>query len=142
MKEKIDEKKLLKEGWIKSRMMIEVLAGTESAAKSALEKHVEKMEKEKNIFISNKIFHDIEKVDNPLPNIPTGYSYIVEIEIIAQTFEKLVNIVMNYGPSSIEILEPSSIKMDIGEAQGILNSLAAILHRFAASGAGGIVIGT
>ena len=38
------EKKRLGDGWIKSTMIIEVLAITKEAAESALEKHVEKME--------------------------------------------------------------------------------------------------
>ncbi len=134
--------KRLKEGWIKSWMMIEVLATSRDAAKSALEKHVGKLEKEGKTALLKKEFHKTEKIKNPLPNVAEGYSYVAELEVITENFETLVNIVMNYAPSSIEILSPLSIKMDMGEAQGILNSLAAMLHRFAASGLGGVLIGS
>ena len=71
MPEEIQEKvqKKLKEGWIKSWMMIEALAVTEEAVKSALEKHVKKLGLEKNVIIARKDFKKTQKVDKPFPNI-------------------------------------------------------------------------
>ena len=51
----------------------------------------------------------------------------------------VAEIVMEYGPSSIELLEPRILDLPISEAQGILNSLSRLVHQFAASGAGGLV---
>ncbi len=142
MNEKLMEKvrKKLEEGWIKSWMMIEVLAVTESAAKSALEKHIKKMEREDKTIIFKKDFKKVIKVENPLPNIKEAYSHVVELELVTETFEKLMYLVMVYAPSSVEILEPENIKIDAGEAQSILNSIAEMIHRFAAAGVGGMVI--
>jgi hypothetical protein len=135
-------KKKLRDGWIKSSMMIEVLAVTEEAAKSSLEKHVHKMEKEDKTIVYKKEFRDVRKIEKPLPNIESAYSYLVELELLTENFEKLIYLTYTYGPSSIEILEPHNIKMDAGEAQGILNSIAEMIHRFAASGIGGVIIST
>lgn len=140
LKEKVEKK--LKEGWIKSWMAIEVLAITEEAAKSALEKHIARMEKENKTLLYKKDFKSIKKVASTLRNIKEAYSYIVEIELLTETYEKLVYLVMNYAPSSIEILEPGKIEINLGEAQSILNSLAEMMHKFAASGAGGVIIST
>ncbi len=142
MNEKLKElaEKKLKDGWIKSWMMIEVLATNREATESALKKHVEKMEKENKTLIIKKDFQKIEEVENPLPNIEKGYSQVVELEVLTETFDKLMFLTMNYGPSAIEILEPSNINIDMGEAQGILNSIAAMIHKFAAAGIGGVVI--
>ena len=140
--EQKDIDKKLKEGWIKSWMMIEVLAATAEAAKSALEKHIGKLEKEKKTAVLKKEFHKTERIENPFPNVPEGYSYVAELEVLTEKFEVLVNLVMNYAPSSIEIMTPQNIKMGMGEAQGILNSLSALLHKFAAHGMGGVVIGS
>ncbi|MEE9323077.1 MAG: hypothetical protein V3U72_00885 [Candidatus Aenigmarchaeota archaeon] len=142
MDKKIEDKvkKRMKEKWIKVEIMIEAMAISKEAAESALEKHVEKMEKEKNMLIYKKDFKEVKEVERPLPNIPKGFSHIVEIELVVENFDKLIYIVLNYGPSSIEILEPDNIKLDLGEAQGILNTLAALVHRFAAMGAGGMLV--
>jgi hypothetical protein len=139
LKKKIE--KLIKEGWIKSWMMIETMAISKETVESALKKHMEKLEKEKGIMVYKKDFKGIKKVEKPLPNIPEGYSQVVEFEILTINYDKLVYIVLNYGPSTIEILEPGKITMDLGEAQGIVNSLATLIHRFAAT-RGGIMIAT
>lgn len=132
--------KKIKNGWIRAWMMIEVVAITPEAAKEALEKHVDKLEKEKKSMIYKKKYHKSDKIKANFANATEAYSLVVEIEMISQDFDHLFFIVLNYAPSSIEILEPEKYVMDAGEAQGILNSLSDILHRFAASRDGGIVI--
>ncbi len=130
----------IREGWIQARLAIEVLAGTKEAAKSALEKHVQAMEKEKRTVVYKKTFGEIREVTNPLPNISKGWSHIVDLEILAQNFETLVYLVITYGPSAIELLSPKKIEIDMGQAQAILNGLAELIHKYAAAGLGGIVI--
>jgi hypothetical protein len=98
------------------------------------------MKKENKTMVIKEDYQEIREVENPAPNIEKGYSQVVELEIINETFDKLMFITMNYGPSALEILEPENIKMDMGEAQGILNSISAMIHRFAAAGMGGVVI--
>jgi hypothetical protein len=141
MDEKLVEKRL-KEGWIKSTMIIEVLAVTKEASESALKTHVEKMTKEENTMVLNQELHKAEPVNKPLPNIEKAYSQIVDVEVITRNFDQLVRLVVSYAPSSVEILEPEKFSLDMGEAQGILNSLAELIHKFAATGLGGIMIGT
>ena len=83
-----------------------------------------------------------ELVEKPFKNVDIAYSYIVEVEFVAQSFERLVWAVMTFCPSSIEILEPENMKLDMGDAQNVLNSISDIIHRFAAMGIGGIVVRT
>lgn len=141
-KKEEDAKNRVKNGWIRVGMMIEALAISKGTAESAMKKHVEKMGKEKDILIYKKDFRGIEEVERPMPNIPKGYSQVVDVEMAVVNFDRLVYIVMNYGPSAVEILEPKNITLDLGEAQGILNSLAAMIHTFAAMGAGGMLVST
>lgn len=142
MAKKIDEqvKKRLKEGWIRCMMFMEVMAVSKKATESALAKHMEKLRKEKGVLVHKEDMKGAKKIEKPFPNIPEAYSQITEFEILTENYDKLVYVVLNYGPSGIEILEPNNIKMDLGEAQGILNALAALVHRFAAAGAGGIMV--
>jgi len=147
--EKMKDKKIgeqvskkMKEGWIRTAMMVEAMAISKDAVENALKKHVEKLEKEKCLLVYRKDFQDTSEVEKPLPNIPKGFSQVVELEAVAENFDRLVYIVLNYAPSSIEILEPESMKVGIGEAQGILNTIATIIHRFAASGGGGMIVST
>lgn len=132
--------KKVKKGWLRAWMMIEVVAVTQEAAKKALEKHVERLAREKKSIVYKRKYHEAKKIKAGFANVPEAYSLVVELELAAQDFDHLFFIVLNYAPSSIEILEPEKYVMDAGEAQGVLNSLADILHRFAASRDGGIVI--
>ncbi len=140
-RQKLAEKRI-REGWIKSGMIIEVLAIDRGAAESALKKHLEKMGKEENTMILDRDFHEIQEVEKPLPNIDKAYSQIVDVEVLTRNFDQLVRVVVSYAPSSVEILEPERLSMDMGEAQGILNSIAEIIHKFAAAGIGGVMVST
>ncbi len=132
----------LKEGWVKSWMMIEVLAINEEAAKQSLESHVEKMGKEKKTLIAKKEFKEVKPIENPFPKVEKAYSYVVELEVLTENFETLVYLAMNYAPSGVEILHPEKIVLDMGEAQGIVVSVADMLHKFSRAGAGGVLINT
>lgn len=135
-----DIEKRTKEGWIRSHMFIEVLAITEEAAKYSLEKHIEKLEKEKDVLVAKKVWKEIKKVEKPFQNIEVAYSNVVEIEILTKNYEKLIFITINYGPSSIEILNKDKVEMELWEAQGIVNTVADIIHHAASRGAGGIIL--
>jgi hypothetical protein len=135
-------KKRLQDGWIKVRMDIEVLAVTKEAAESSLHKHIELMKKENDFIIYRERFEDAEKAKAPLPNVKEAYSQVVETEAIARRFDTLAYLILNYAPSSVEILEPSKIQMDMGEAQGLLNSLAELVHSLVASRRGAVTIPT
>ncbi len=141
-KKEEEAKRRVKQGWIRVGMMIEALAISKDTAESAIVKHVGKMDREKDILIYKKDFRGVEEVERPLPNIEKGYSQVIDIEMVAENFDKLVYIVMNYGPSAIEIIEPKKLTIDFGEAQGILNSLASLIHTYAAMGTGGMVVST
>ena len=142
--DKLQEKanKKVKEGWIRVTMMVEALATTEDAAKTALEKHIGAMDREEGIIKYKADWGEIKKVDRPFKNVEVAYSLIVEVDFVAHSFERLVWAVMTFCPSSIEILEPENLKLDMGDAQGILNSISDIIHRFAAMGVGGVVVRT
>ncbi len=137
-KEQTAEK--LKQGWIQASMMFEVLAVTEEAAKEALESHVGKMESYDFVGMVKKELSQVEKVEKPMKGIETGFSQICETEFLAKNFNSLVQLVLEFGPSSVEILKPEKYQLSAGEAHNILNTMAEMMHRFAAAGFGGIVI--
>jgi hypothetical protein len=135
-------KKRLKDGWLKAWIAVEVVAVTPEAADSSLRKHMEKMGKEEFCLMYKQEFKEPEKVPHPFERGKDAYSQVVEAELVARRFEDLVFLVLNYAPSSIEILEPSEIRLKLGEAQGVLNSISELIHKFALSQAGGVMIST
>jgi len=136
-KEDADEK--VGEEWIRAWLMFEVLAVNESTTKNSLESLMNRLENDNRIRMYKKEYGDIKKVEKPIKNVDVGYSLTCEIELISKKFDNLVQIVTEYGPAAIEILEPKKFDLDAGEAQAILNSISQMMHQFAAAGAGGIV---
>jgi hypothetical protein len=136
-KEDADEK--VRDGWLRSLMMFEVLAVNEQTTKDSLEKLMKRLENDSRVGMYKKEFGDILKIEKPMKNVDVGYSLTCEVELVSKKLDNLVQIVTQYGPASIEILEPEKFEMGACEAQGILNSISQVMHQFAAARAGGIV---
>jgi len=129
----------VRDGWFKSWLIFEALAVNENVARDALESLVNKLDKDSRVKIYKKSFGETKKVEKPIQNVEVGYSVTCEVNLISKKFDNLAQIAIEYGPSAIEILEPSKFDLDVGEAQSILNSISEMMHRLAAAGAGGIV---
>ncbi len=138
LKQEADEKVV--QGWLRVCLIFEVLAALEETTKSSLENLINKLEKDSRVKLYKKEFSPIEEVEKPMKNIEKGFSQICETELITKNFDNLVQIVIEYGPSSVELLEPKRLEIDQGEAQGILNTISEMMHRFAAAGIGGVII--
>ncbi|MCD6275092.1 MAG: hypothetical protein J7J15_03685 [Candidatus Aenigmarchaeota archaeon] len=132
-------KELSKKNWMKVSLIFEVLGTTREIVEKSLKEHIEKLEKIKTILLYKKDFSKIEEVEKPMKNVEKAYSQIVETEAMIKDIKTLIIITISYGPSSIEILEPKKIEISAGEIQDISNMISGIIHRFAASGIGGIV---
>ena len=116
------------------------MAVDKSVVESSLKNHVEKLSRVKEAFVYEKKFSEIKKVENPIKNIKEAFSQIVELKLFVKDLFSLINIVMVYGPSSVEVIGPKNKEIKIEEIQRIANVLAGIVHQFASAGIGGIVI--
>jgi len=139
--DKINEfrKKELIEVWF----AIEAVGVTKEAVEDSMKNHVSKLEKVSEMHIHDKIFRPIEKLEDIsfLPkDVKEAWSQVVELKFFVKKFDDLINIIYVYGPSAVEVLGPESRKITIQEMQDISNTLAGLLHQFAAAGVGGVVI--
>lgn len=121
-------------------MVFHVVAAEEEAAEESLADHLEKLETEKGVMELSKSVEEVEEVDNPHPSLDTGYSQVAEVELEVSGFADLVSIVVNYGPTSVDVQAPETVEMDIGEVRDALNNVAQMMHQFLQSGAGGMMI--
>jgi len=113
-------------GWIDTAIIIEVQGNDEEHVKNAIEKMVERLEKEKNIKVYEKNF------DKPESLKEKWYSIHVEIKFIARDFGRLAQIALTYSPSSVEIMHPKKeIVLEVGDAQNMLADIASIVTSMA-----------
>ncbi|HIQ49694.1 MAG TPA: hypothetical protein EYH56_00700 [Nanoarchaeota archaeon] len=129
-------KKKIKKGYLRVWMTFEVMGTAEDIVKKAIEEHVEKFEKDNRTEVYKKEFSNVEKIQI---EGKTLFSVICEVEFLSKNFRDLINLVLIYGPSACEILEPERIEIELNEAQDILNTLGGIMHRLAER-IGGIVV--
>lgn len=125
---------------IQTWMVFEVLAGQRDTAEESLASHIEKLEELDAVSIDSKDFDELKEVDDPHPSLETGYSQVCEVECTVDEFSSLIEIVMNYGPTMIDILGPDEITLDLTEAQESMNLVAEMMQKFLQAGAGGMMI--
>jgi len=140
-----DEQKLLEQGWIKAWMLFEVVAVKKEVAESALKAHIDKLKKESHAKVSEENFTSTDPIEPAeqfkAHGIKETWSQIAEIIVFTKDFETLTNMVVTYAPTAVEILAPSKISMDMRSAQNSLATIADMMHKFAAAGIGGMMIG-
>jgi len=127
-------------GWFDVWVAFEGLAVNKEAVKSALEGLMSHLEADHKIKVYAKEFLEPEKVENPIKGISEAWSLVVNVNFVSKSFHDLVQVIIEYGPSAVEILGPSKKEMQINEAQDVLNNIAGMMHRYAAAGLGGMVL--
>lgn len=126
-------------GWIKAWFAIELMAVSQEITEKSLKEHIEHLESLKDAFVFEKEVKPVEKLESPPKGVAEAYSQVVEVSLFIKDLPTLINIVMAFGPSSVEILEPKEMKIKIEEIQSISNLVASMMHQFASAGVGGIV---
>ena len=123
MKNNIKEK--VEKGWIHAIIIIEILGRPADHVKKSMEALVDELGKVKGVEITRKEIHEPKEIEKH--NLFTTFA---EVELLTENFKKLTDLIFEYMPSSIEIIEPQEARMNINEANNLVNDLTARLHRY------------
>jgi hypothetical protein len=104
---------------ILARIIIEMMGAPKEHLEETLRKFVEKVRKNHEVVS--------EDLAEPKPHEKL-FTNFVELEMRFKKIEDLLNFCFEAMPSSIEILEPVSMKLDAGELSGYLNDMQERLH--------------
>ena len=124
---------------IKAWLAFDVVALDRNVASSSLEKHLDKISSVPAVKEIERKLH--EPVETEFRG-KKAYSAAAELTAEFNTFHDLINTIIVYGPSAIEILSPDKMEIDMAEMQDVCNVVAGMMHRFASAGVGGLVINT
>ena len=103
-----------------ARFIIEIAGKPVENVQKALEKFKEQFKKEKVSFKVTEI--DLEK---PVLNEESKlYSGFLDMEAKFEDIGKLLAFIIDYTPTSVEIVEPSDIKFDSAELSATLNDMS------------------
>lgn len=142
------QEELFSKGWIKVWFLFEAQGIKKDAIEPVMKKHLEKIEKRSDTKLDSAKFEPVHAVDLPeeqkkllaQKGIKELYSQVVETTLYVRNFESLVHLVITFAPTALEILGPSKITLQLGDAQASLAHVADIIHKFAAAGIGGMLV--
>lgn len=113
-------------GWLQVHLVFEVLGKPAKHVEETLKIILEKFEKEKNLELVEKKIYEAKPVGEK-KNVFTTFA---EVEILIEKLPRLMDIVFDYMPSSIEIVKPINFVFKLEDANVLLNDLAARLHQY------------
>ncbi|MFB6181166.1 MAG: hypothetical protein ABEJ93_04785 [Candidatus Nanohalobium sp.] len=125
---------------VKLWMAFEAVAPNKEAVEGSLEEHVETLESEEEVEILEKETDEVSKVENPHPDLEEGYSQISEVRAEIDSFPKAISIVLNYGPTYVQLEGPDEYTLDLKEGQESLQKVANIMQQYAQKGLGGVLV--
>ena len=112
----------VEDGWINARLIIE--------AQGKPEKHVLKnLEAIKNQIDALEDVDVYDVKNEPATELKDGFiSALMDVGVVVKDADFLMQLVLNYGPSAVIIIEPEEIKFDFRQLQNMLNDVANFLH--------------
>ncbi len=119
----INIKEKLSQGWIQANFIFEVIGKPADYVEEALKNLLDVLEKEKNAIVIKREQHPPEVYEETL------FSTFAEVTILIENLKRFMNIIFDYMPSSIEIIEPQEIKVKYADLNLVMNELANNLHR-------------
>jgi DNA-binding MarR family transcriptional regulator len=109
-------------GHYKVNMIIEGLSSDEKA----LEKEMEVLEKR----LKMEKYHLLKFEKSDISKEENNYTCFFNVNVSVPEFSDLIYLIVQYGPSSVELLEPTQVTLDLSEAQEVLNEVASAVHYY------------
>ncbi len=118
----MEEAERLENGQVLAKVILEILGAPKEHVEESLKSYVENLRKEKNFDIIN------EEFAKPEPQKEL-FSAFAEIDIWFKSPVALLDFCFDSLPSSVEIMKPTSLKMESTDLSNLLNDLQAKLHQ-------------
>lgn len=126
MASKVNIREKLGEGWLHANIIIELLGKPADYLEKVINAAIDRLGNEKNVELIGKKVHPPKLVEGA----KNAYTTFGEIEILISGVHRLIEIIFDYMPASVEIVEPSTIKFKLEDANALLNDLTMRLHQY------------
>lgn len=114
---------------IRASLIFEVLGRPKEHIIEMLELLIKELGKKKGIIITKNKIHEARQLPKS-EGTQDLFSSFAEVEIVAEDTAKILEIIFDYMPSSVEIVEPKELKINLSDANALLNDLATRLHHY------------
>ena len=110
------------DGYIHFTSVIEILGKPQEHVVKTLSDYLEKIKESKDLIFVSEETAEPKEVEGSM------FSTFSEIELLAKNTDVIINFCFDYMPSSIEIIEPSTLKYSSKDLTNFLNDLQTRLH--------------
>jgi hypothetical protein len=111
---------------VRAILIVEIAGRPPEHIREALKGHVGKMKSIKGVEYISEDVSEAKLIDEE----KDVYSCFAEVEVEVENFAKLTELVFDFFPSSVEVIEPESLRFNAQEATMFLNDLAGRLHKY------------
>ena len=113
-------------------MIVEMAGRPAEHLTAAIEKHIGILNDVKDIKVhSIKVSEPTEiKTEERVPEGETMFTTFAEADFECESFARLSETMFDFMPSSVEVIEPTKITMDMGDATNLLNNISGRMHRY------------
>jgi hypothetical protein len=111
---------------IQAIMIVEVAGRPAEYVKQGLETHISRLDTIQDIEVISKNSSEPKRIEHQ----EEAYVCFSEIEFKVPSFQRLLDLIFDFMPSSIEIIHPGRIEMDSQQATTFVNNMAGRLHRY------------
>jgi hypothetical protein len=128
--EELDIDLAMREGGVRAKLYIGVQANDLETAKKALDNMVNtRLKAEQHAYLLEVKMYDILKEKRGAKGKKTEYfSGVSEVDLLADDYRWFLNIVLRYGPSAVEITEPTELKLTSEQMHSIVADVADFAH--------------
>jgi len=116
-------------------MIVEMAGKPATHVRETLEKHVGVLNELEDVTVRTikisepKIIEVPDEVKN-LPNREDMFSCFTEIDLDVNNLAKLSELMFDFMPSSVEVIEPAKLHLELSEATDLLNNISGRMHRY------------
>jgi len=107
-------------------MIVEMAGRPAEHVKESMTKHAGILYKLKDIHVHSIQVSEPKEIENS-QGLFTCFS---EIDFETQSFARLSEIILDFMPSSVEVVNPSEIKINLQETTNLLNNISGRMHKY------------
>jgi len=126
--EKVDVRERFEKGWLDVVAIIEIVGKPADHIYKVMEKLIEGFSNEKDVKLIYKKVHEPKEAEQ----VKELFSTFAEIEFLAKSLSRVMEFVIDYMPSSIEIVAPKDLSVGLNDANSVLNDLTSKIHKYEA----------
>ena len=120
---------------VRAIMIVEMAGRPAEHLTASLEKHIGILNEVKDIEVhSIKVSEprEIEREKTPegTPQEDVMFTAFAEADFECESFARLSETMFDFMPSSVEVIEPSKVTMEMTEATDLLNNISGRMHRY------------